>query len=348
MKSASTCVWVGLFLVAVSAVSAVSAPAAAGGSWPASVTSVDAKSGVTAQVKGNLSAGKTMDLAWAANSSVACFPATRFDPFRGNHVLYATSLPKESILTITAVPDDPSMDLSVYAYSMGTTDFTHVPPNVPSVVSCEAGYDIRGASNPGVSEKVTLNATTNPYNVVIGVAGAKGVVTGGYTLQLDLKSKAAAPTNTLTASAIQANPNGTVTVNGKLEDGAKIDLAFAAKSAVACWPATRDNGYNGNHVAYRTMLPPQSTMTVTATPIGASGDIGVYAYMVGPTDTSQVPPNVSSVVSCEAASSAGAGKPESVKLNSVTNPYAVVIGVTGAAGATTGAYKLDIEIKPKK
>ncbi len=316
--------------------------------WPAGVTTTSAKAGAVVEVKGNLASGKTMDLAWAANSSVACFPATRFDAFRGNHVLYATSLPKESVFTITAVPDDPKTDLSVYAYTIGTTDFTHVPPNVPSVTSCEGGYDFTGKANPGASEKVTLNATTNPYNVVIGVAGAKGVVTGGYTLKLDLKSKQAGPTNVLSALPMQTNPNGTATVTGKLDDGAKVDLAFAAKSAVACWPATRDDGYNGNHVLYRTMIPAYSNMTITATPVGASGDIGVYAYMVGTSDSAQVPPNVSSVVTCEAASTAGVGKPETVKLNSLNNPYAVYIGVVGSSGATAGAYKLDVEIKPKK
>ena len=57
-------------------------------------------------------------------------------------------------------------------------------------MSCEAGYDAQRDSNPGVSETVTLDAATNAYNVVIGVAGAKGVKSGGYTLKVELTSAA--------------------------------------------------------------------------------------------------------------------------------------------------------------
>lgn len=157
--------------------------------WPASVTQVTSESGKTVTVAGDLAKGSRMtSLAWAAQSSMACFPATENVNFDGTHVLYATSLPKSSQMTVTVVPDDPKTDLSVYAYTIGTTNFS-VPPTVTSCVSCEAGYDAKTDSNPGVSESVKLTAISNPYNVVIGVAGTKGVKTGTYKLKVEVKPR---------------------------------------------------------------------------------------------------------------------------------------------------------------
>lgn len=329
-----------------------SAPGAYGGGWAPGITGIEAKSGSVVEVKGNLSAGKPVDLKWAASSQVACFPATRFDNFRGNHVFYGFALPKESVVTITAVPDDPKTDVNLYAYSIGTTDFKTLPPNVPSVTSCEAGYDAKGASNPGVAEKVTLNATTNPYNVIVGVAGPKGVTAGGYTLKVELKSKGAAVASaTLVPIALEVKPNASVSTKGKLQDGGKIDLSFAAKSAVACWPATENVNFTGNHVVYRTTIPTYSDMTITATPADAKTDLSVYAYMVGAGDTKTIPPNVSSAITCEAGydqkSDHNPGKPETVKVNALNHSYTVYVVVAGANDTTTGAFDLKIDVKPK-
>jgi hypothetical protein len=337
----------GLFV----AVLAVGAVASAGDppkpEWAAGISGIEAKPNGVVEVKGNLSAGKTIDLAWAASSQVACFPATEFDNFRGNHVFYGFQLPKQSVVTITAVPDDPKTDVNVYAYTISSTDFKRLPPNVGTVTSCEAGYDQVKDSNPGVTEKVTLNATTNPYNVIVGVAGPKGAVTGGYTLKVELKTAVAITSAVLTPINLTSN-----NTTGKLEDGGKIDLAFAAKSSMACWPATENVNFNGNHVIYRTSLPPYTDMTITATPKDSKTDISLYAYTVATGDTKSIPPNVSSAISCEAGydqkTDNNPGKPETVKLNSLKNPYAVYIGVAGANGTTAGAFDLKVELKAKK
>lgn len=331
-----------------------SAPAAFAGDapkWAAGVTGIEAKAGAVVEVKGNLSSGKAIPLTWAAKSSVACFPATEFDNFKGNHVFYGLQLPKESVVTITAVPDDPKTDVNLYAYSIGATDFGRIPPNVATATSCEASYDQKTDSNPGVTEKVTLNATTNPYNVIVGVAGPKGVTAGGFTLKVELKSKAAVQSAVLVPIAIESKQNGSVSTSGKLESGGKIDLSFAAKSSVACWPATENVNFKGNHVVYKTSLPAYSNMTITATPSDPKTDLSVYAYIVSTTDTTSIPPNVNSTTTCEAGYDAktdsNPGKAESVKLNSVKNPYTVYIGVAGANGGTAGAFDLKIDLKAK-
>lgn len=338
----------GLFIATLAA-----SPFASAGDakWAAGVTGIEAKSGSVVEVKGNLSAGKQIKLEWAAKSSVACFPATEYDNFRGNHVFYGFQLPKESTVTITAVPDDPKTDVNLYAIQVGSTDFNRVPPNVPTATACEASYDQKTDSNPGVTEKVTLNATTNPYNVVIGVAGPKGVTSGGYTLKVELKTKAAVTSAVLVPIALESKPNGSVSAKGKLESGGKIDLAFASKSSVACWPATEDVNFNGNHVIYKTTLPTYTDMTITATPSDAKTDLSVYAYMVATTDTTSIPPNVASVTSCEAGydqkTDNNPGKAETTKLNSTNHSYTVYIGVAGANGTTAGAFDLKVDLKAK-
>lgn len=351
-KSITSGARVGLALVVLAGAAGTTGGAAAAGAWPTGVTPVESKDGQVVTVKGDLAAGKAIPLTFAAKSSVACFPATEFDNFRGNHVFYGTTLPKDSVMTITAIPDDPKTDVNLYAVQVGSTDFKRIPPNVPTAVACEASYDQKTDSNPGVTEKVVLNATTNPYNVVIGVAGPKGVTSGGYTLKVELKTKAAAPTAVLVPIALESKADGVVTAKGKLDGGAKVDLKFASNSSVACFPATENLNFDGNHVLYRTTIPPYSDMTITATPSDPKLDVSLYAYMVSATDTKTIVPNVPSAVTCEAGydakTDANPGKPETVKLNALKNPYAVYIGVAGAKGTTSGAFDLKVEIKPKK
>jgi hypothetical protein len=332
---------------------AIHGPAAAG-SWPAGVIAVEAKPNGAVSTKGNLASGKAMpDLAWAAKSSVACFPATKFNNFRGNHVLYATQIPRFSEMKITVVPDDPKLDLSLYAYEISTSDTTHVVPDLPSCVACEAGHDQQHESNPGQPETVKLVATTNPYNVVIGVAGVKGVVSGGYTLKVEMVTKeAGAPSANVVPVALDSKPNDTVEVSGKLESGGKIDLGFASNSSVACWPATENVNFNGNHVLYRTTIPPYSEMFVEAKPTDAKTDLSVYGLMIGATDTKHYPPNVPSAVTCEAGydqkKDNNPGATESLELNATNHGYNVILGVAGANGTTAGAYTLRVKIVSKQ
>lgn len=161
----------------------------------AGVPYLKAEKGKTVSVKSDLSGGKIIDLDWAQASGVACFPGTRFVEFEGNHVFYWMDLPRRSILKITVKPTD-GKRINVYAYSGFEPQY--VPPNVPRCLSCEASHETWVGTNPpadftkasskdGGVQSVELNATTNRYGVLIGVAGAKGVVSGKYELQIELK-----------------------------------------------------------------------------------------------------------------------------------------------------------------
>ena len=158
--------------------------------WPANVTEIKSEKGKTVTLEGKLEAGAPIaDLAWASSSQVACFPATQNEKFQGNHVLYATTLPPKSIMTITLTPKDTSANLSLYAYQIGATNF-ELPPALARCTSCEADHKWdrpKKGKTQDHTRSVKLNATTNPYNVVIGVAGPKGVAAGEFTLSVDVK-----------------------------------------------------------------------------------------------------------------------------------------------------------------
>lgn len=336
-----------LVLTAAFALSALATEGPAdAGSWPSTVKTLSVNAGQATTTTGNLSTGKAIDLAWASNSSVACFPATERSNFGGHHVFYAVSLPKQSELKITATPDAAGTDLSLYAYTIGTTRFD-APPSVSSVVSCSAGYDQVKDSNPGQAETVKLVATTNPYNVLIGVAGVKGTHAGGFGLKLELTSKETVSSATLSATPITVGQE----VASNLDKGGVIDLAWAAQSAMACFPATENVNFNGNHVIFTVDLPKQTEMTVLATPDAKTTDLSVYAYSVSATGTPVLPPSVTSAVSCEAGydqkTDSNPGVAETAKLIATTNPYKVVIGVAGANGTKSGSFKLKVTTKAR-
>lgn len=160
--------------------------------WPSNVTFVAGKANDSVTVSGDLASGKIMeDLSWAANSSNACFPATQNLKFMGNHVLYATTLPPRSVLTISVIPADANGDLSIYGYMMGNNE-KYIVPDLPSCVTCEADHkwDRPWKGKVQTSERKIefQNPTQNTYNIVIGVTAPKDMTTGQFNLKIKLKS----------------------------------------------------------------------------------------------------------------------------------------------------------------
>lgn len=311
--------------------------------------------GVTT-VKGNLNQGSTLNLGWATKSSVACFPSVQNKHFDGKHVMYTVDLPAKSVLKIQAKPKDAKTDVSLWAYSVGTTNNT-LPPSISSVVSCEASYGSRSLSkpfNPGKTESVELNAINNPYRVVIGVAGAKKTGSGGFTLKMDLETAAPPKAGKIAkATPIKAVSGKTVKTTGKIDGGTEIDLAWAANSSVACFPATKNDHFNGKHVAYSFSLPKYTTATVELIPKKKDVDLSLYAYSMG-TTRSDLPPDVPSVVSCEASygtrsisSPYNPGGSEKIELVAINNPYNAIIGVAGAQGIKKGDFELKVTLAPR-
>jgi hypothetical protein len=147
---------------------------------------------------GNIKDGKILSsLRWAEQSNVACFPGTRFEMFNGNHVFYRITLPAASAMKVTVTPKD-NAQISLYALRQGTFTIDQaVPPNVKSVISCEASYPIY-ANLPGGrtvknkddgTRKIEYISVGSAYSILIGVAGAKGATDGEFTLKVEIKDR---------------------------------------------------------------------------------------------------------------------------------------------------------------
>lgn len=151
---------------------------------------VELKAGMTATVKGNLNEGyEIKEYGWAWNSSNACFPATQKAKFTGKHTMYVVKLPPRSILTVTVRPTDKSKNMSIYGYQIAA-DKKIFPEDLQSCVTCEADhkwdYPKKGKTQDE-SRTITFNATTNPYNLIIGITGADGLSEGDYVVEFSLK-----------------------------------------------------------------------------------------------------------------------------------------------------------------
>lgn len=326
---------------------------------PENVHSIDATPNEITTYTGNLSDGEIMeDLSWASTGSNACFPGTQNKKFRGNHVLHYFEIPEYSEVTITLIPKNKRANFSLYGYQVGTTNF-RTPPNLPSCVSCEADhkwdYKKRGRTQDH-TRSIKFNSTTNSYNIFIGAAGVEGMTNGEYTIEIDLVSRVenTEEQEELTIYSIIAEKGKTTTVEGNLQNGTKIhDLKWASNSSTACFPATQNVKFRGNHVLYETAIPTHSNMVITVIPDDKKTNFSIYTYQDG-VSSEVYPPELSSCVSCEADHKwdyPKRGKTQdhtrTVRLNAINNPYRVVIGVVGADGLVEGGYKLKIEISER-
>ncbi len=323
--------------------------------FPEGINAIDAQPNEISTFTGNLADGFIMeDLSWASTSSNACFPGTQNKKFRGKHVLHGFVIPPYSEVFIKVIPKDKNANFSLYGYQVGTKNYS-VVPNLSSCVSCEADhkwdYPKRGKTQDH-TRTIRFNSIKNPYNIFIGVAGAEGLEKGEYTLEINLKTRI---TNTeeqksLKMYSAKSEKGKTVAYKGDLADGVKIhDLSWASNSSVACFPATQNHKFTGNHIIYISEIPKYSKMWITVVPDDKKANMSIYAYTVGINSNVMVP-NLSSCVSCEAEHKwdyPKRGKTQdhtrTVYLNAINNLYKVVIGVAGADGLTEGSFILKIK-----
>lgn len=146
-------------------------------------------SGGETGISGNLSEGVSMpDLSWAWSSSNACFTSMETEHFTGYHRLYYFDLPSYTEVEIQLIPEDAKADFSLYAYEVGKVSESNTVPNLVRCVRCEADYKrdrpIRGRVQDHTRTVKHILAIRNPYQVVIGVAGAAGLSEGAFTLKI--------------------------------------------------------------------------------------------------------------------------------------------------------------------
>lgn len=156
-----------------------------------------ADAAVGGEITGNIKDGQKIPLRWAESSQVACFPGTRFEMFDGNQVFYRVTLPAASSMVITLTPKD-NAQLSLYALRQGSNPNQQpVPPNVERAVSCEASYPIYANMGGGKVvknkdtgiRKVEYISVNSSYSILIGIAGAKGLTEGDFTLNITIKPR---------------------------------------------------------------------------------------------------------------------------------------------------------------
>ena len=162
-------------------------------------------------------------------------------------------------MKITVIPDNEDDNFSLYAYQIGTTNYS-VVPDLSSCVSCEADHKWdypKYGKTQDHTRSVELNATTNSYNIVIGVVGAEELSSGGFTLKIELETRIQ---NTDEQEALQiytaASEKGkTISYNGDLSEGVVLtDLSWANSGGMACFPGTQNNKFTGKHLFYITEL----------------------------------------------------------------------------------------------
>lgn len=141
----------------------------------------------TVEVAGDLMDGYPLDyLSWAWNSSIACFTQLQEPLFSGSHVMYYTDIPAYSQLEVMLVPDSTNANMSLYAYQVGRVNETNLVPNLSRCIRCEASYYIDAPVYGRVQDHTRtvrdLLALNRPYQCVIVVAGADGLMDGSYRL----------------------------------------------------------------------------------------------------------------------------------------------------------------------
>ena len=327
---------------------------------PENVTKIEVTPNDVTSVTGKMEDGaKIEDLSWASRSSTACFPGTQNSKFRGNHVFFMFEIPKYSEVSIKVVPKNKKANYSLYGYQVGTTNYS-VPPDMTSCVSCEADhkwdYPKKGKTQDH-TRTIEFNSIKSTYNIFIGVSGPAELIKGEFTIEIDLKSRVenTAEQEALKIYSAKAETGKVITYEGDLADGCKIhDLSWASRSSTACFPATQNAKFTGNHIFFVTEIPKYTDMLITLIPDDEKANMSLYAYQDGTTAT-VYPPELSSCVSCEAEykwdyPKRGKSQDHSraVSLNAIQNPYRVVIGIAGADGLTTGTFKLKIQVTAKK
>ncbi len=181
---------------------------------------------------------------------------------------------------------------------------------------------------------------------------AYAMVLAALSAQMPANAEEAA---TVAVTPITASsPTKPASVEGNIKSGKKIPLGWAELSNVACFPGTRFEQFDGNHVFYRVPMSASSSLKITMTPKDNAG-INLYALRQSAAGNQPVPPNITSAISAEAsypkyvkisAKKTIKNKDDGVRkieFTSVDSPYSILIGVAGANGLTDGAFNLNVE-----
>ncbi len=151
-------------------------------------------------------------------------------------------------------------------------------------------------------------------------------------------------------------PNQEVSYTSNLNTGIIInDLSWAWSSSNACFPETQQEKFSGNHVLFSGVIPLHSEISITVIPRDSTANFSIYAYQVG-VDNQSIVPNLQQSIRCEAYHKwdyPKYGKTQNhirtlSNLVATTQPYKLIIGVTGANGLEDGEFTLLINTRTKE
>ncbi len=138
-------------------------------------------------------------------------------------------------------------------------------------------------------------------------------------------------------------------MQGKIDGGVEIDLDWAQRSAVACFPGNHFEAFEGKHVLYRFDLPAKSVAKIKLTPKSKTADLNLYTYRAA-VGEKLIPPAIYGT-QCEASyatkvpgTKPNPGESEDLEMWAIDNPYSIYIGVAGYKGVTSGDFEISIDI----
>lgn len=155
------------------------------------------------------------------------------------------------------------------------------------------------------------------------------------------------------AVTVISGTSDSIVVRGDLSKGSPMsDLSWAWNAANACFPATQSSKFKGNHVFFALTMPTQCEMKISVTPADPNADLSIYAYRISAGEYYLVP-DLPSCITCEADHRWDGNWKNKVQTSerkvSMQNPgkdlYNILIGVSGPASATSGAFTLKVKFE---
>jgi len=144
---------------------------------------------------------------------------------------------------------------------------------------------------------------------------------------------------------IVAGVQGTLEEVGTLSDGTAIDPNWGHDPNVYCWVGPQGVlDFGGAHVFYaiEPLIPVNSVLEIELVPEEGL-DLNLYA-IAQPVGTYYVPPHVPSAIDCQNGDEEPAGGTEVVEIATITEPYNLLIGVTGPEGTVEGGFTLRLTL----
>ena len=161
-------------------------------SYPETITRlIPVERGKVVSIIGNLETGVEMpDLSWAWRSDMACFVQLQAWKFASKHKMFAIPTKFSGIgeITVRVIPTDPNLNLSLWYYMAGSTDY-RVPPKISNIRACEADFkwDRPFKNQTQDHTRYVSTGAKGNENVLIGISAPKEITAAEFKLEVSVK-----------------------------------------------------------------------------------------------------------------------------------------------------------------